>query len=173
MTTWEIIKYVLLYIVMGAGVFALVGLGMFLVNLAKTVKSAKTILDDNKPAIDHSLSVLPEVVENVSDITYSVGEITEKSKPEIATILSNVSSVTNDVSHVTGTAKDATDSVAYGIKQVASGLEEVGNKTKETAENVSTLFQRGVNGVKYNFFETKKDVLSRIISTVDSIKNLF
>jgi len=163
MTTWEIIKYILLYIVMGAGVFALVGLGMFLVNLAKSVKSA----------IDHSLSVLPEVVENVSDITYSVGEITEKSKPEIATILSNVSSVTNDVSHVTGTAKDATDSVAYGIKQVASGLEEVGNKTKETAENVSSLFQRGVNGVKYNFYETKKDVLSRIISTVDSIKNLF
>lgn len=173
MTTWEIIKYILLYIVMGAGVFALVGLGMFLVNLAKTVKSAKTILDDNKPAIDHSLSVLPEVVENVSDITYSVGEIAEKSKPEIATILSNVSSVSNDISHVTGTAKDATDSVAYGIKQVASGLEEVGNKTKETAENVSNLFQRGVNGVKYGFFETKKDVLSRIISTVDSIKNMF
>ena len=73
MTTWEIIKYILLYIVMGAGVFALVGLGIFMVNLAKAVKSAKTILDDNKPAIDHSMSVLPEVMENVSDITFSVG----------------------------------------------------------------------------------------------------
>lgn len=173
MTTWEIIKYILLYIVMGAGVFALVGLGIFMVNLAKAVKSAKTILDDNKPAIDHSMSVLPEVMENVSDITFSVGEIAEKSKPEIAAILSNVTSVSNDVSHVTGTAKDATDNIAYGIRKVATGLEEVGNKTKETAESVSNLFQRGVNGVKYGLFETKKDVLSRIISTVDSIKNMF
>ena len=112
-------------------------------------------------------------MENVSDITFSVGEIAEKSKPEIAAILSNVTSVSNDVSHVTGTAKDATDNIAYGIRKVATGLEEVGNKTKETAESVSNLFQRGVNGVKYGFFETKKDVLSRIISTVDSIKNMF
>lgn len=173
MTTWEIIKYILLYIVMGAGIFALVGLGMFLINLAKTVKSAQRVLDDNKPALDHTLSVIPEVMENVSDITYNVGEITEDIKPQIASILSNVTIVTNDVAHVSGTAKNATDQVFYGISKVAGGLEEVGIKTKEAVDGAANLFQRFGDSVKYNYFETKKDFLSRIISAVDNIKSLF
>lgn len=173
MTTWEIIKYILLYIVMGAGIFALVGLGLFLVNLAKTIKTAQRVLDDNKPALDHTLTVLPEVMENVSDITYNVGEITEEVKPQIASILSNVTAVTNDVAHVSDTAKNATDQVAYGLSKIAGGLEEVGIKTKEAVDGASNLFQRFGNSVKYNYFETKKDLLSRIISAVDNIKSLF
>lgn len=170
MTTWEIIKYILIYILIGAGVYALVNLGILIFHLAKAIKSVRSTFDDNKDSIDHTLSVLPEVIENVSDITYNVGEITEKGKPEIQDILVNIKNVTADVSGVTGNAKATSDEIAAGIKKVTDGISEVGDKTKEIANIVSNGLQRIGFGAKKSFFETKKDFLARLLDVIDSIR---
>lgn len=164
---------VLLWILILAGTFALVALGIMLVKLSKTIANVNKIAEDNKRNIDDSLSQLPQVIANVDDITISVANLLEDSEPEIKKILANVSSVSDKAVGITSSAESAVDSVATGVVGVVNGIANLGSKTVGSVDHaIDSLKLFGVN-TKLGFLKTKESGLSKVADFLTTIRRFF
>lgn len=164
---------VLLWILILAGAFALVALGIMFVKLSKTLSQVNKIAEDNKRNIDDSLNQLPQVIANVDDITISVANLLEDSEPEIKKILANVSSVSDKAVGITNSAEQAVDSVTTGVVGVVNGIANLGNKTVDSVDHaIDNLKLLGAN-TKLGFLKTKESGLNKIADFITSIRRFF
>lgn len=165
-----LVKDVLIWILIVAGILALGALAYLFFNIAKAVRSAAKIVEDNRIEIDHTMHVLPQVIENVEEITSNVSQITAEIEPNIAIVMDNVADVSSKVNRMTGTVEDATNSVASGVKSVAEGVKSVGDSAVGMAQSFMDTVGNIGDSVKTKFYKKEQSAAEKILTLIEKLK---
>jgi predicted PurR-regulated permease PerM len=86
-------------------------------NIKKLVGTLRTLLETNQESIKKTVSTMPEIFDNVGQISINVRDTTDKLKISVPVILQEVESVTN-------AAKESIELTGVVIGNMGSGINE-------------------------------------------------
>ena len=137
---------VLIFLLILAGIVALVFLAKLFMALGRTVENLNKSLEDNKFSIDQTIKDLPKITNNVNNILDNTNGLVEDVSPQISSVLYDVNNVTSSVSNVTTNISDTVEVVGIAVADTASRF--VGSASKSTNKFglikglVSSLFKK-------------------------------
>lgn len=120
----------LIFLLIVAGIVALVFLAKLFMSIGKTVDNLNKTLEDNKFSIDQTIKDLPKITNNVNNILDNTNELVEDVSPQITQVLTDVNNVTASVSNVTTNISDTVEVVGIAVADTASRF--VGSASKST-----------------------------------------
>lgn len=192
-----VVTDVLLWILILAGAFALIALGLVFIGAFKSLSKINEVLDENKRALGETLYRLPNVIDNVDDITASLADLVDELSPEVNKTMENVADVTGSISNISrniepdisnivtnisnisdnaasmaNTAEEATNAVKGGVESVAQGFKNFGKKTRDAADTVANVANAWGKNAKANILEKKRDTLGGLLSAIEKLRDI-
>lgn len=111
----------LLYI---AGIAALVGLTVMLVNLAKSLKSINKMVDDITPSVTETAEQLPATVLKVQGILDDTKKVTESAGENIPGLVKSASDAGQTLTNTVGILGSGAESLSASIVSLFSGSDK-------------------------------------------------
>ncbi len=144
-TLQDLMLFLLCAFGIGAGALLL----PILWNINKMVGTLRLLLETNQESFDKTFRTMPEIIENMGQISSNVRETTDELKVSVPVILQEVECVTN-------AAKESIESAGVAIENMGSGI----NETIATYKNDSPDFM-----AYFNILEEILHILYRTFSS--------
>lgn len=158
------INEIMIFLLMLAGIGALVYLLLLFKKATEVLTIAKDLINNRKKEIDRTIAQLPEIMDNVNTITAkstilvdNIDEMVVNSKDNIEGIIASANSSLSDINRITETA----NSVVY----------RVGN-TAETAVDSVDSFANNIADISRMFGSNKDNLIDYIYIIKDFIEEL-
>lgn len=140
----------------------LVGIGVggyFILVLSKINKilgQAKDMIESNIKEIDTTIKHLPDISNNVNEITKEASRTITQIGPELSGLVHNINSISDQASEITNTVKATTDKVSETVDDVTNSITD----TALAFQYGSKTFTDYIN-IFMEVFETIKNMINK------------
>ena len=139
----------MLFLVCALGIVAEIFLLPILWNIKRVVGILRPLVETNQEFIKITIRTMPEIFENVGQISSNVRETTDKLKISVPVILQEVECATN-------AAKGSIELAGVVMENIGSGINETIATYKKDAPNFVTYF---------HIFQEVMQIINRIFSS--------